>query len=159
MGCPGGMSTIWYTRSAFMGKSAAVCSSPHCGTRYLIAFLAHPTAQVSGWAGTLSGDGEGGGGSVRFLGDFGVVLYPPSVVARQSHCAPALLSIVMSFGHCTDHCPWLWAPEKKMSCIFWMSGNIQEVSNLLTLLVSQFTRKLYPCSNSCAPTLYISHSI
>ena len=70
----------------------------------------------------LGGDplrGRGGGGEeVRFLGDFGVVLYPPSVVARQNHCAPALLSIVMSFGHCTDHCPWLWAPEKKMSCIF-----------------------------------------
>ena len=37
-------------------------------------------------------------------GDFGVLVYPPSGVARQSHCTPALLSIVMSFGHCTDHC-------------------------------------------------------
>ena len=38
------------------------------------------------------------------LGDFGVLVYPPSGVARLSHCTPALLSIVMSFDHCTDHC-------------------------------------------------------
>ena len=43
-------------------------------------------------------------GQVRFLGDFGVLVYPPSGVARQSPCTPALLSIVMSSGHCTDHC-------------------------------------------------------
>ena len=51
----------------------------------------------------LGGDASGGG-RVRFLGDFGVLVYPPSGVTRQSHCTPALLSIVMSFGHCTDHC-------------------------------------------------------
>ena len=73
------------------GKGAAVCSSLH---RYLIAVLAHPTAQVPRWAGD----------QVRFLGDFGVLVYPPSGVARQSYCTPALVSIVISFGHCTDHC-------------------------------------------------------
>ena len=34
------------------------------------------------------------------------------------------------------------------SCCIWISGNIREVSNLFTFLVSQFTHKLYPCSNS-----------
>ena len=50
------------------------------------------------------GRGAFPGGQVRFLGDFGVLVYPPSGVARQSPCTPALLSIVMSSGHCTDHC-------------------------------------------------------
>ena len=59
--------------------------------------VARPTAQVPRWAGDVSG------GQVQFLGDFGVLVYPPSGVARQSHCTPALLSIVTSFGHCTDH--------------------------------------------------------
>ena len=43
-------------------------------------------------------------GRSKFLGDFGVLVYPPSGIAQQSHCTPALLSIVMLFGHCTDHC-------------------------------------------------------
>ena len=33
------------------------------------------------------------GDQVRFLGDFGVLVYPPSGVPRQSHCTLALLSI------------------------------------------------------------------
>ena len=74
-----------------------VCSSLHCGTRYLIAVLALRLAGAP-----LGGERQGG--QVRFLGDFGVLVYPPSGVARQSHCTPALLSIVMLFGHCTDHC-------------------------------------------------------
>ena len=37
------------------GKGSAVCSSLHCGTRYLIAVLARPTAQVPRWAGNVSG--------------------------------------------------------------------------------------------------------
>ena len=81
------------------GKGSAVCSSLHCGTRYLIAVLVRSTAQVPRWAGNVSG-----GGQVQFLGNFGVLAYLPSGVARQSHCTPARLSIVMSFGHCTDHC-------------------------------------------------------
>ena len=48
--------------------------------------------------------GASPGGQARFLGDFGVLVYPPSGVARQSNCTPALLSIVISFGHCTGHC-------------------------------------------------------
>ena len=68
------------------GKGSAVFRSLHCGTRYLAAVLARP------------------GGQVQFLGDFGVLVYPPSGVARQSPCTLALLSIVMSSGHCTDHC-------------------------------------------------------
>ena len=79
-------------------KGSAVCNSLHCGTRYLIAVPARLTAQVPRWAGNVSG------GQVQFLGDFGVLVYPPLGVARQSHCTPAVLSIVMSFGHCTDHC-------------------------------------------------------
>ena len=35
-----------------------------------------------------------------------------------------------------------------------MSGNIQEVSNLFALLVSQFTHELYPCTYS-----FCTHSI
>ena len=80
------------------GKGSVVCSSLYCGTRYLIAVLASPTAQVPRWVGNVSG----GAGSV--LGGFGILVYPPSGIARQSHCTPAILSIVMSFGHCTDHC-------------------------------------------------------
>ena len=49
------MSTIRHTRSAFTGKGLAVCSSLHCGTRYLIAVPVHPTAQVPRWAGSVSG--------------------------------------------------------------------------------------------------------
>ena len=37
------------------GKGSALCSSLHCGTRYLIAVLARPTAQVPRWAGNISG--------------------------------------------------------------------------------------------------------
>ena len=37
------------------GKGSAVCSSLHCGTRYLIAVLARPTAQVPRLAGNVSG--------------------------------------------------------------------------------------------------------
>ena len=59
---------------------------------------------MSNTAHAAVGRGTFPGGQVRFLGDFGVLVYPPSGVARQSHCTPALLSIVMSFGHCTDHC-------------------------------------------------------
>ena len=65
-----------------MGKDAAVCSSLHCGTRYLIAFLAHPTAQVPGWAGTLCGDGEEGGGVDSIPGRFW-----RSVVPSFSRCS------------------------------------------------------------------------
>ena len=63
-----------------------------------IAVLARPTAQVPSWAGNVFGV------QVQFLGDFGLLVYPPSGDARQSHCTPALLNILMSFGHCTDHC-------------------------------------------------------
>ena len=37
------------------GKGSAVCRLLHCGTRYLIAVLARPTAQVPRWAGNVSG--------------------------------------------------------------------------------------------------------
>ena len=33
------------------------------------------------------------GSEVRFLGDFGALVYTPSGVARQSHCTLALLSV------------------------------------------------------------------
>ena len=36
-------------------KGSAVCNSLHCGTRYLIAVLSRPTAQVPRWAGNVSG--------------------------------------------------------------------------------------------------------
>ena len=158
MGCPGGMSTTRYTRSAITGKCPAVCSSLHCGTRYLIAVLAHPTAQVPRWRGAFPGGGAGSipGRSGRtgvpsFRRCSAEPLHSGSVKYRDSRSAIALTITLPG--------PWPWAHEKKMSCSFWMSGNIQEVSNLFTLLVSQFTRKLYPSSNSCASTLYISHCI
>ena len=37
------------------GKGSAVFRSLHCGTRYLAAVLARPTAQVPRWAGNVSG--------------------------------------------------------------------------------------------------------
>ena len=37
------------------GKGSAVCRSLHCGTRYLTAVLARPTAQVPRWTGNVSG--------------------------------------------------------------------------------------------------------
>ena len=37
------------------GKGCAVFRSLHCGTRYLTAVLARPTAQVLRWAGNVSG--------------------------------------------------------------------------------------------------------
>ena len=48
---------IKFSRSNYQdaGKGSAVCSSLHCGTRYLIAVLARPTAQVPRWAGNVSG--------------------------------------------------------------------------------------------------------
>ena len=158
MGCPGGMSTIRYTRSAFTDKGSAVCSSLHCGTRYLIAVLARPTVPVPRWAGSVSG----GVGSIR--GRFwrsGVPSFR-RYLAEPLHCGSVKYRDVVRPLHWPLHyrVRGYGRLKKKMSCIFWMGGNIQEVSNLFTLLVShQFTRKLYPCSNSCAPTLYISHSI
>ena len=71
------------------GEGPAVCSSLHCGTRYLLAVLAQPTAQVPRWAGSVSGRPGSIHGRL-----FGVLVYTPSGVARQSHCIPALLSIV-----------------------------------------------------------------
>ena len=50
----------WVSYLPEAGKGSAVCSSLHCGTRYLIAVLARPTAQVPRWAGNVSG-GEGAG--------------------------------------------------------------------------------------------------
>ena len=37
------------------GKGSTVCSSLHCGTRYLIAILARPTTRVPRWAGNVFG--------------------------------------------------------------------------------------------------------
>ena len=39
----------------YAGKGSTVCSSLHCGTRYLTAVPARPTAQVPSWAGNVSG--------------------------------------------------------------------------------------------------------
>ena len=44
-------------------------------------------------SGAPFGRGTFPGGQVRSLGDFGVLVYPPSGVARQSPCTLALLSI------------------------------------------------------------------
>ena len=55
----------WVSYLPEAGKGSAVCSSLHCGTRYLIAVLARPTAQVPRWAGNVSG-----GAQVQLLGDF-----------------------------------------------------------------------------------------
>ena len=76
-----------YLANSDAGKGSTVCSSLHCGTRYLIAVLALRLLRCP------VGRGAFPGGQVRFLGDFGVLEYPPSGVARQSHCTPALLSI------------------------------------------------------------------
>ena len=46
--------------TGFPNTGSAVCSSLHCGTHYLIAVLARPTAQVPRWAGSVSG----GAGSI-----------------------------------------------------------------------------------------------
>ena len=98
------LSTTYHTISAVCSCSALwdplPCSSP----------------STPDCLGAPFGRGTFPGGQVRFLGDFGVLVYPPSGVARQSHCTPALLSILMSLGHCTDHCSTRSgsrAPEKK----------------------------------------------
>ena len=80
------------------GKGSAVCSSLHCGTRYLIAVLARPTAQVPRWAGNVSG------GPGSFPGRFWRtgVPYFRRCSAKPLHSGS--VSIVMSFGPCTDHC-------------------------------------------------------
>ena len=44
----------WVSYLPDAGKGSAVCSSLYCGTRYLIAVLARPTAQVPRWAGNVS---------------------------------------------------------------------------------------------------------
>ena len=54
-------------------RSSHVVSSLHCGTRYLIAVLALRLAGAP-----LGGDRQGG--QVRFLGDFGVLVYPPKAL-------------------------------------------------------------------------------
>ena len=81
------------------GKGSAVCSSLHCGTRYLIAVLARPTAQVPRWAGNVSG----GPGSIP--GRFWRTGVPSF---RRCSTEPlhsgSVKYLVMSFGHCTDHC-------------------------------------------------------
>ena len=46
---------LLYTGFPDAGKGSAVCSSLHCGTRYLIEVLARSTAQVPRWAGNVSG--------------------------------------------------------------------------------------------------------
>ena len=45
----------WVSYLPDAGKGSAVCNSLYCGTRYLIAVLARPTAQVPRWAGNVSG--------------------------------------------------------------------------------------------------------
>ena len=45
----------WGNQLAPNHTNVAVCSSLHCRTRYLIAVLARPTAQVPHWAGNVSG--------------------------------------------------------------------------------------------------------
>ena len=44
----------WVSYFPCAGKGSAVCSSLYCGTRYLIAVIARPTAQVPRWAGNVS---------------------------------------------------------------------------------------------------------
>ena len=93
------------------GKGSAVCS---CSALWDPLPCSSPS--TADCLGAPFGRGTFPGGQVRFLGDFGVLVYPPSGVARQSHCTPALLSILMSLGHCTDHCSTRSgsrAPEKK----------------------------------------------
>ena len=47
---------LLYTGFPDAGKGSAVCSSLYCGTRYLTAVLARPTAQLPRWAWNVSGE-------------------------------------------------------------------------------------------------------
>ena len=89
------------------GKGPAVCSSLHCGTRYLIAVVVDPAAQVPRWAGSVSG----GPGSIpgrfwrtgvpSFRRCSGEPLHSGSVKYRDVAEPIALPG------------PWAWAPKKK----------------------------------------------
>ena len=57
----GGEVTSTLARQISRNYDKLVRSSLYCGTRYVLAVLAHPTAQVRG-------------GQVRFIGDFGVLV-------------------------------------------------------------------------------------
>ena len=70
------------------GKGSAVCS---CSA--LWDPLPYSSPSTPDCSGAPFGRGTFPGGQVRFLGDFGVLVYPPSGVARQSPCTLALLSI------------------------------------------------------------------
>ena len=70
------------------GKGSAVCS---CSALWDPLPCSSPS--TPNCLGAPFGRGTFPGGQVRFLGDFGVLVYPPSDVPRQSHCTLALLSI------------------------------------------------------------------
>ena len=129
------------------GKGSAVCS---CSALWDPLPCSSPSTPDC--LGAPFGRGTFPGGQVRFLGDFGVLVYPPSGVARQSHCTPALLSILMSLGHCTDHCSTRSksrAPEKKKKNNTWPVSSVILLnwSRSLVFISSEIKRSYFLSQN------------
>ena len=82
------------------GKGPAVCSSLHCGTRYLIAVQAHPTARVPRWAGSVSGRS----GSIH--GRFWCTLLQ-GLLGRAIAFGSVKYRVIALPG------PWPWARDRK----------------------------------------------